>query len=95
MRLSRVEVETIKAAFTEVFGDGKVYLFGSRVDDSKRGGDIDLYLTLNEHDKLFEKKIKFLSKIKRRLGEQKIDVVFNQDGNRLIEKEARQWGIML
>lgn len=95
MRLNKIEVEAIKTAFAEVFGDGKVYLFGSRVDDSKRGGDIDLYLALSEHGDLFEKKIRFLSKIKRRLGEQKIDVIFNQDENRLIEQEAIRSGVEL
>jgi len=34
--------------FVEIFGDGKIYLFGSRTDDSKKGGDIDLYLCLTE-----------------------------------------------
>jgi hypothetical protein len=54
-----------------------------------------LYLILKEHNNLFQKKIKFLSKIKRELGEQKIDVVFNIDKNRLIEQEAIRWGIEL
>jgi len=43
----------------------------------------------------FRKKLKFLAKIKRVLGEQKIDVVFNLDSDRLIEKEAKQWGVKL
>lgn len=71
------------------------YLFGSRVDDTKRGGDIDLYLKLEDKTNLFKKKIKFLSSIKRELGEQKIDIVFNEDDTRLIEKEAIKWGIKL
>ena len=75
--------------------DGEIYLFGSRVDDSKKGGDIDLYLKVSNKDNLFEKKIKFLSRVKRELGEQKIDVVFNEDENRLIEQEAKKWGIKL
>ena len=69
--------------------------FGSRADDTKKGGDIDLYLVIQDHTDLFQKKIKFLSKIKRELGDQKIDIVFNTDNTRLIEKEAQQWGIKL
>lgn len=95
MRLSQRYVEVIKKYFKEFFGNGEVYLFGSRADDSKKGGDIDLYFVLKEHSNLFEKKIKFLSKVKRELGEQKIDIVFNIDNNRLIEKEAQEWGIKL
>ena len=95
MRLSPNYQEIIKKYFVEFFGNGEVYLFGSRVDDSKKGGDIDLYFVLKEHSNLFEKKLKFLSRVKRELGEQKIDIVFNTDNSRLIEKEAIQWGIKL
>ena len=95
MRLNQKYIQTIKEAFSNVFKEGEVYLFGSRVDDSKKGGDIDLYLVIKDKTDLLRKKIKFLAKIKRVLGEQKIDVVFNQDSNRLIEQEARQWGIKL
>ena len=95
MRLSDKYIHTIKKYFKIFFKDGEIYLFGSRIDDSKRGGDIDLYLSVIDFDNLFEKKIKFLSRIKRELGDQKIDVVFNINKNRLIEKEALKWGIKL
>ncbi|MEA3352456.1 MAG: nucleotidyltransferase domain-containing protein [Campylobacterota bacterium] len=95
MRLSKNYIDTFKEKFTELFGEGEIYLFGSRVDDSKKGGDIDLYLKVEDHSNLFEKKIKFLSRVKRELGEQKIDIVFNEDKNRLIEQEALKWGIKL
>lgn len=95
MRLSENYVSTIKKYFKTVFNEGEIYLFGSRVDDNKKGGDIDLYLKVSNKENLFEKKIKFLSKIKRDLGEQKIDIIFNQDKNRLIEQEALKWGIKL
>jgi hypothetical protein len=29
-------------------GETRIFLFGSRTDDSKKGGDIDLYIQLNE-----------------------------------------------
>lgn len=95
MRLSKHYIDVIKKNFTLFFDKGDIFLFGSRVDDSKKGGDIDLYLAVDDHQNLFEKKIKFLSRIKRELGDQKIDVVFNVDNNRLIEQEAIQWGIKL
>ncbi|SFV70682.1 hypothetical protein MNB_SM-5-501 [hydrothermal vent metagenome] len=95
MRLNKNYIKVIKKSFDEVFNKGEIYLFGSRVDDSKKGGDIDLYLIVEDKIDIFKKKIKFLAKIKRELGEQKIDVIFNIDENRLIEQEARQWGIKL
>ncbi|MEA1914589.1 MAG: nucleotidyltransferase domain-containing protein [Campylobacterota bacterium] len=95
MRLSQQYIDVIKEKFYQFFKDGDVYLFGSRVDDTKKGGDIDLYMVLKEHSNIFEKKIKFLSHVKKILGDQKIDIVFNKDKNRLIEQEAIKWGIKL
>lgn len=95
MRLTASEIDAIKVSASDVFPNCVVYLFGSRVDDSKRGGDIDLYIKLSDKTHLFEKKIKFLAQLKRAIGEQKIDLVFNLDPNRLIEVEANKWKIEL
>ena len=94
LRLSKKEIEAIKKTFYEVFKEGEIYLFGSRVFDDKRGGDIDLYLVVDTDDR-FLKKVKFRAKLYRLIGERKIDIVFNEDENRLIEKEAKKWGIKL
>ena len=51
-----------------------MYLFGSRVDDSKKGGDIDILVLTDRklhHTDLFKMKQVFFSKF----GEQKMDVV--------------------
>ncbi len=95
MRLTDFQRQAIKRTFSDVFGEGAVILFGSRIDDSKRGGDIDLFLEVQNHQDLFHKKVRFLARLKRQIGEQKIDVVFNEDSQRLIEQEARRWGIRL
>jgi predicted nucleotidyltransferase len=44
MRLTNQEIKSIKESFHQVFDCGKIYLFGSRVDDSLKGGDIDLFI---------------------------------------------------
>jgi predicted nucleotidyltransferase len=96
MRLTSSERELIKKAFYETFKDGKIYLFGSRVDDTKRGGDIDLYLCPTQRqENERELKRKFQILLDEYLGEQKIDVVMAKDTNRLIEKEALRTGIEL
>ena len=48
MRLTRYEIDAIKNCFIQVFSAGQIYLFGSRTDDTEKGGDIDLYLKLND-----------------------------------------------
>jgi len=95
MRLSFFEVESIVAIFTEVFGKGKIYLFGSRVDDSKKGGDIDLFLDVPYNDDMYIKKREFLTKLEEKIGEQKIDVVFKKDNSRLIEQEINKQKVEL
>ncbi|WP_248883953.1 nucleotidyltransferase domain-containing protein [Acidithiobacillus acidisediminis] len=45
MRLSAEQVSIIRQTVAEIFGpEVQVSLFGSRVDDSKKGGDVDLLI---------------------------------------------------
>lgn len=79
MRLSEFQIETINKLAKKHFGqDATVFLFGSRTDDHKRGGDIDLLVrNTNESGLTVESKIKFLTELKRQIGDQKIDMVFD------------------
>jgi predicted nucleotidyltransferase len=95
MRLNDFEQNSIKKAFKDVFKRGEVYLFGSRVNDNKRGGDIDLYIIPQIKENLREKKSLFLSKLYEYIGEQKIDIIIAKDKNRLIEQEAIKNGVRL
>ncbi len=95
MRLTQGELETIKQVFLEVFESGEIYLFGSRLDDSKRGGDIDLFIKTAHKNKILDKKISSLSLLKQKIGDQKIDVVISRDITRTIEQEALHKGIKL
>lgn len=93
MRLSEFEVESVLKAFKEVFKNGKIYLFGSRVDNALKGGDIDLYIQTTDIEDIFQKKIVFLTILEKSIGEQKIDVVFENDGSKMIEIEAKAKGV--
>jgi predicted nucleotidyltransferase len=98
MRLLAREKTAIVKTFKEVFQTGRIYLFGSRVDDQKKGGDLDLYLVPERSLDVatrFDKKRAFSLQLEELLGEQKIDVVFSKDKNRSIEKEALQTGVLL
>ncbi|MCB5250051.1 MAG: nucleotidyltransferase domain-containing protein [Sulfurimonadaceae bacterium] len=90
MRLTIFEIQSILETFHKVFQSGKVYLFGSRLDDNQKGGDIDLYLDVENNNNLNSKKINFLTQLEQKIGEQKIDVVFKKDSSRPIEKEAQK-----
>ena len=94
MRLEEWEVEEIKKAAKLVFGeDVKVMLFGSRVYDDRKGGDIDLYVITNNPS--VDKKRQFWIELQERLGEQKIDIILSEDKNRTIEQVALKEGIEL
>jgi len=79
MRLSDFQIKTIKRLAKHYFGqDATVFLFGSRTDDFKRGGDIDLFIKNgNEAALTLEAKIQYLAELKKQIGDQKIDVVFD------------------
>ena len=69
MRLSRKEIETILKVANEIYGKGvKVYLFGSRTDDNKRGGDIDLLLRTPQSNGGILKRIRMAARLKELLA---------------------------
>ncbi len=74
MRLSLFEIETIVKLKDKHFDkNDKIYLFGSRMDDSKKGGDIDLFIDLkNKEQEYYDKKQKFIAELQEHLGEQKL-----------------------
>jgi predicted nucleotidyltransferase len=58
MRLEKIVLNKIKEAINDSFGDVNIYLFGSRVNDAKKGGDIDIdIVNLNTKDELLKKQI--------------------------------------
>ena len=74
MRIAAVQKKIICDYWKEKEPSSQVYLFGSRVDDSKKGGDIDILVLTDRklhHTDLFKMKQVFFSKF----GEQKMDVV--------------------
>jgi uncharacterized protein len=44
MRLNAAELQAIRDTLHAVDPHGRVYLFGSRADDRRRAGDIDIFL---------------------------------------------------
>ena len=78
MRLTERQAALIRQEVSRCFGThSQVWLFGSRVDDEKKGGDIDLYIepAMQQPEQLVEAKLRCLAALHRQLGEQKIDLV--------------------
>jgi len=75
MRLSEDEIVTLKSSLQRLSKEAKLYLFGSRTDDTKRGGDIDLLVVSKELDAKDLRRLKF--DFYDRFGEQKIDIVLD------------------
>ena len=100
MRLSSEKAAAIKDAAAEVFGaDAQVWLFGSRVDDTRRGGDIDLYIetSLDSAAERARLEVRLWARLQRILGERKIDIVTHARGApvRPIDQQARNTGVRL
>jgi len=50
---------------------------------------------VTDKNDLFNKKLRFLAEVKRQIGSQKPDVIFNKDKKRMVEREALKKGIEL
>lgn len=98
MRLKPDEIIAIKAAAREAFGpDAVVRLFGSRVRDDLRGGDIDLHLEVDESIADIDHEILFRRLLWKRLDEPQVDVVIagRNKPARWIDRAALREGIIL
>ncbi len=99
MRLSPTEIDTIKSETLQQFGaDARVFLFGSRVDDTQRGGDIDLLVSLPKPQALqVRQALRMNARLQMQLGMQKIDIVLldPQTPQLPIHREALRTGIAL
>ena len=77
MRLTPTEIEAISQTIRFLDDQARIRLFGSRADDAKRGGDIDL-LILSEKLTESDRGTIRLS-LHEKMGEQKIDIVIARD----------------
>ena len=77
MRLTPQQRDIITQTTSEVAGSAaRVHLFGSRVDDSLRGGDIDLLVELpNPVADRYALSLKLGARLERALGGRRVDVL--------------------
>ena len=96
MRLTLTEQQVIRDASLRYFGV-RPRLFGSRVDDQKLGGDIDLYIEAPvSPEKGVDARLRMVADIWKEIGERKIDVVVNTGGEQLaIYEVAQREGVLI
>ncbi len=92
MRLEPSEIQSIKQSVFHYVPQEQcnIYLFGSRADFHKKGGDIDLLLVIKDSSSLTRHliqnhKLEILVDIKSAIGDQKIDLVITEERELLID----------
>ena len=103
MRLNNRERDAIVEAAKTVLPPGmRLSLFGSRVDDERRGGDLDLLIEPKDALAPLSQvrlRSRLAARLYRSLGERRIDVVFASpgpsDAQPLIVQEARRQAVEL
>lgn len=99
MRLSLQTQRIINDTVAEIFGScANVMLFGSRIDDNARGGDIDLLVKSERPIPDSRRKaLQLAARLQLRLGDQPIDIltVDPQTELQAIHKEGLRTGVRL
>ena len=75
MRLSQEEKNVIINSVKQIDPLARVYLFGSRVDDTKKGGDVDILIFSSLIDRYAKRRIR--RDFYEKFGEQRMDIVIN------------------
>ncbi|QXP83605.1 nucleotidyltransferase domain-containing protein [Methylococcus sp. Mc7] len=103
MRMTQHQIETVRRLVHSRFGeDADVWLFGSRVDDSKKGGDYDFLIetSLKQSDAIIEQKIALLGDLQTSVSfeDEKIDLIVKRRGSNFdipIYSIAKKEGVRL
>lgn len=99
MRLTETQRVAIKNSVANLIGaESRIWLFGSRTDDAKRGGDIDLLI---ETDRILPSRVAVLCRLEgnlvKKLGDRKIDILLKdaRTPEAPIYRAAREHGLLL
>ena len=88
MRVSSYLRDEIKNASKVAFGEADLILFGSRVDESKKGGDFDIAVVADMSQESFKKgKVEFFKYLILKDLDLPIDLVLYSKANELLKEE--------
>ena len=99
MRISEPQIQSIKHVIADLLGSQvQIRLFGSRLNDEARGGDIDIYI----HSDVPIDRPAFTSaliqaRLIRQIGERKVDIILDAPNLKrdTIHQIAEQTGVAL
>lgn len=95
MRVSNFLVNEFKQASQKAFGECELILFGSRIDDEKKGGDFDIAVNKKMSTEDFKKaKTQFFKTLLLKDLDLPIDLVLYDSVNELLKKEIDK-GVVL
>ena len=95
MRLSTTELNALRSIIGALDPDGRVYLYGSRVDDTRRGGDIDVYL---QASRPIDLKTRLLTQYRLEVAcDTRVDLLVKDPGqaSKPIQQIAAEQGVLL
>ena len=95
MRIPKEQCDFLKETIKNLLPEADIYLFGSRTDPLKKGGDIDILVIA---EKILDLKEVTLVKTSfcKQFGDQKIDIVsYKQNDENTFKKLALSEGIKL
>jgi predicted nucleotidyltransferase len=101
IRLTRHEVLAIQSVMEQYvsgLGEASLWLFGSRSDPKKRGGDIDLFLEISKcANNLDQLRRQIRLALFDEIGEQKIDLLLKQPDSteNALFNIAREEGVLI
>jgi len=98
MRLTPYQIRTIlECTKKHINPDVTIWLFGSRVNNNAKGGDIDLMIETPELPNPVERKIKLKLALAEQLGDEKIDILLHDKNQPLqaIHQIAKEEGVKL
>ena len=80
MRVTTKQINIFKNLAYQYFGeDAELWLFGSRTDDRKKGGDYDFFIetSMNDADRIIESRIDLIAELQSTepFEDEKIDII--------------------
>ena len=93
MRLTTEEIASIKSVIYAFDSRAQIYLFGSRVHDDKKGGDIDLFILSEKLTPRDTSKIRI--RLEDELGLRRIDILIRKNLKNAFARMAYDEGVLL